>query len=181
MAGRRKDASAPPTDDERPAAEGFGIVYGPDLWNVGPEERLERWNSAAYFTWMGLELVEAEGGRARAVLRIHDHHRGGGGTPAVNGGVIAYVFDGALGAAVATLQQGRPQVTLQLNISYLRMLTGDLAVCDARVVRAGNHIAFTEAQLLDDQDRICATAQCTYRLFGSAQERPPDKEENHTL
>jgi uncharacterized protein (TIGR00369 family) len=149
------------------AEDGFGLV-GPDLWNVTPEERLARWNRAPYFTFMGLELVEAEGGRARAVLEIQDHHRGGGGTAAVNGGVIAYVFDGVLGAAVASLQKGRPQVTLQLDINYYRRALGARITSEARVTHAGQRVAFGEADLFDDEDRLCARCRCIYRRFGKA-------------
>src|SRR5215208_903867 len=50
-----------------------------------------------------LSLIEEEGGTSRVELDVQDHHRGGGSSrTTVNGGIVSYMFDGLLGATVAS-------------------------------------------------------------------------------
>lgn len=125
------------------------------------------WNSTPFFGWAGLRLLEAEGGRARVELDVQDHHRGGGGTRAINGGIIAYMFDGLLGVAVGSTREDLAgQVTVSLNINYLRMVEAhSLVVGTARVLRQGRELAFAEGQILGEDGEICATCTGVFRTF----------------
>ena len=136
------------------------------IWQVASrEDALELWNASPYFAFMGIVLTEGREGRARCELRVTDRHRGGGGTAAVNGGVIAYVFDGVLGTAVATSHPAAPHVTLQLDVSYLRPLEGDLLRAEAWVVRGGSRIVFAQAEIRDGAGELCASARSIFRIF----------------
>ena len=72
--------------------------------NSGPiQKHVIDWNDTDFFRWPGLRLISAEDGVSRVELLVEKHHRGGGGSPnAINGGIVSYMFDALLGAAVAS-------------------------------------------------------------------------------
>ena len=105
-----------------------------------------------------------------------DDQRGGGGTSALNGGVIAYMFDGAMGAAIASLVIDRfgidaedenafGEATISLTINYVQPAMGNRFEARGHAVRAGRSIAFADAHLLDENGEVCATASGVWRLF----------------
>ncbi len=128
-------------------------------------------NGYPFFSWAGLSIVEAQQGRSTLELAVEHHHRGGGGTHAVNGGIISYMFDGLLGVAVrsAWTPGVTGQVTITLNIQYLKMLQAEKTVVGhGRVVRLGATTAFVEGEILDESQTICATCTGIYKLFRNA-------------
>jgi uncharacterized protein (TIGR00369 family) len=138
----------------------------------------ERWGGGSFLSAQGLELELAGVGRAIIHLRSPSAtQRGGGGSDAVlNGGVIAYMFDGALGSSITSASLARPEMreidplayaqsTINLDITYVRAATGARFAAHGQVVNAGRNVAFAEGQLLDDQGRVCATAKGIWRVF----------------
>lgn len=122
----------------------------------------------------GLTVEERDVGYTIVQLpQARDEQRGGGGTSALNGGVIAYMFDCALGLAVASAVRARSseqatelrQVTINLNISYLRAAFGDRFAAHGKVSQLGRNIAFATGSFYDEQGNICATAQGVWRIF----------------
>lgn len=123
---------------------------------------------ALFFRWAGIRLVKAEAGQSRLELDVREHHRGGGGTAAVNGGIVAYLFDGALGAAVRSIWDTGviSQVTITLNIQYLRMIRAEhTVVCEAQVVRQGRLTVFVRGDVTDEAGEICSSCTGIYRLL----------------
>ncbi len=84
--------------------------------------------------------------------------RGGLGSDAVNGGVLAAMFDLVLGCAPALVDPARRSATVQLSLNFLRAVRGDRVVARSRVTRAGETLVFAEAQLFDATGELCATA-----------------------
>ena len=72
----------------------------------------QRWGSNTFLSAQGLELELAGVGRAVVHLRKPTvMQRGGGGSAdVINGGVIAYMFDAALGCAIASANLARPEM-----------------------------------------------------------------------
>ena len=121
-----------------------------------------------FFEWAGLTVVEAGNGRARVRLDIEPHHRGGGGTEAINGGIGAYMFDGVLGTAVRTTwDEGvAGQVTMSLNIQYLRPLIGDDTVMAyGEVTHRGRQSVFVRGEIYDREGRAAMAATGLFHLF----------------
>lgn len=121
-----------------------------------------------FFEWAGIEIAEAGGGRARLRMTVAPQHRGGGGTDAVNGGIAAYLFDGALGTAVrSTWDEGViEQVTMTLTIQYLRPLRAQGAVtAEAWVTHRGRSAVYVTGEIRDDQDQPCMTAIGIFHLI----------------
>ena len=148
----------------------------PDAGGPASGRRRIPWNEIDFFRWPGLKLVEAGDGFARVELRVEDHHRGGGGSPRhVNGGIVSYMFDGLLGAAVeSTWDEGViGQVTITLNVQFVDAMEAESRIeGTARVLRGGG-LVFAEGQIFDERGRLGATATGVYKLFRNRREAQP--------
>ncbi|QIN79863.1 hypothetical protein GBA65_16510 [Rubrobacter marinus] len=135
------------------------------------------WNEIDFFRWPGLKLLEAENGVSRVELGVENHHRGGGGSPRhVNGGIVSYMFDALLGAAVeSTWDEGViGQVTITLNVQFVDAVEAESRIeGTARVLRRGGGLVFGEGQIFDERGRLGATCTGVYKLFRSKQEARP--------
>jgi uncharacterized protein (TIGR00369 family) len=136
--------------------------------NADFDELIQRWNAAPYLRWADIHLLEVRPGYARAEMRLHEPHRGGGGTRAVNGGIMAYFFDGILSAAARSVAQEGFQAmsTVNLNIQYMDLLqASEKVIGEASVLRAGKGTVFAEARLFDDEGKVCTLCTGVIRLF----------------
>ncbi|WP_026998969.1 PaaI family thioesterase [Eisenibacter elegans] len=131
------------------------------------EQVLARWNEYPFYKWAGLRIIEAHEGRATIALQVQDHHRGGGGTQAINGGIMAYLFDGLLGAAVVSVWDEGVigQVTTSLNVQYISMLQAtDEVLGKAQVIKKGKRVVFVDGEIYDAQGQLCARCQGAFQL-----------------
>jgi len=82
----------------------------------------------------------------------------------VHGGYAATLLDSACGlAAHSALRSGRGFVTLELKVAYHRAMderTGPVRAI-GKLLSMTRKVAFTEASLVDAQDRLCASATST--------------------
>lgn len=133
-----------------------------------------------YGGFFEVQKLTIEGnGIGEVIVRLNDprdDQRGGGGTAALNGGVIAYMFDGALGAAVTSLaadqlgldlmgEESFGEATISLTINYVQPALGSRFEAHGHAVRTGRTVAFAEGKLYDEQGNVCATASGVWRLF----------------
>ena len=95
---------------------------------------------------------------------IKDQHRGGLGTDAVNGGVLAAIFDLAIGCTPALLDPTRRNATVHLSMNFMRALRGDTLVARSKIDRAGELLVFASAQILDEKGVLCATCTGMVRI-----------------
>lgn len=148
-----------------------------DLPSHVAEAFWQRWGSNAFLRAQGLELEIVGTGRSIVWLRHPTaEQRGGAGlAEVINGGVIAYMFDAALGCAIASANLARPEMrtadprelrqsTINLDISYLKAATGPAFEAHGEVVRAGRGVAFAQGRLLDAAGGLCATAKGIWRV-----------------
>lgn len=92
-----------------------------------------------------------------ALPKLEDHHRGGLLTNAVNGAVIAGLFDCALGVAGVMQFPGKRTGTVELSIKLLRAVVGNTLDFYAVAIKASDSIAFAESELFCG-GRVCAMA-----------------------
>ncbi len=118
----------------------------------------ERMNALPGMRLMGavLDLGDPQVVRLR-LDRVAEHHLGGLGTRAVNGAVIAGLFDAALGVAGTLQFPGQRAGTVELAIKLMRPAFEAPIEVLGIAVRRTAHLAFTEAEL-HAGGRRCATA-----------------------
>lgn len=88
---------------------------------------------------------------------VETHHRGGLGTHAVNGAVIAGLFDCALGVAGVLQLPGKRTGTVELSIKLLRPVVGDEVEIFGAAIKRSKQIVFAESELFSG-GRLCALA-----------------------
>jgi len=91
--------------------------------------------------------------------------RGGmGGTAAVNGGLLAAVFDFVLGITAALADPTRRSATIQLNMTFERPVEGDWFSAESWIDRGGKSTLFSSALIKDPRGEICSRASGLVRL-----------------
>jgi uncharacterized protein (TIGR00369 family) len=109
---------------------------------------------------LGARITEAEPGRVVVELEAGPRHRHGGGV--VQGGVITQIADAAMGMSLATLQEdGFWNTTIELKINFIRPVISGRIRAVGRVVEIKQTLMFSEADVLDEQDRLVARASST--------------------
>ena len=110
-----------------------------------------------------LDLIVAE----LAVVRAE--HRGGLGTSAVNGGVLAAVFDLVTGCTALLVDPHTPSATVQLSMSFERPVLGDSLRAEGRIDTRGRRTLFASGRIFDERGQVCARCQA---LVALARTRP---------
>ena len=121
-----------------------------------------------YLSWLGLRLDRLERGRVRMSVPGDEKLRNPGPGGSIHGGIVATLIDTASGFALRTTFEdpGTARLaTTDLDVSYLRPATGDLAV-EAEVLRAGGTTGVTDVAIESaNEDEPVAVGRTTYRLF----------------
>jgi uncharacterized protein (TIGR00369 family) len=121
----------------------------------------EAFASVPYAKFLGLELGEMKSGEASLHLEVRDELRQNQGV--VHGGAVASLIDTASAFAVVTqLEPNERVTTTDLTIHYLRPVTAGRLTATARTVRAGRRLFVLSVEVIDDQQRMVATAVTTY-------------------
>ena len=116
-----------------------------------------RWNEHPGMRHMGVRLDLSTADVVRVYVDpVQLHHRGGLGTDAVNGAVIAGAFDLTIGLVGHLCNLERRAGTAQLHIHFLRPVLGDRFEVLGRLVRAGRSLVFATADLHDQRGQVCA-------------------------
>lgn len=113
------------------------------------DAKAARFNDRAEVRWFGFLGSFAELGESRVhLLRRDEGALGGGGTAALNGGLIAAGFDAAAVLVGLGHYDSEVVVTLDLSVRFLRLAQGDQAdEFVARVVKSTRALAFVEGEL----------------------------------
>lgn len=139
---------------------------------LGPEQLAAfqaEWNQHPGMRHMGATLDLSDPTRLRAVVDpIEPYHRGGLGTDAVNGAVIAGVFDLVIGLAGYLQTGGRRAGVAQLSIQFLRPVLGSRFEVIGHPVRVGVTLVFATAELVDERGVVCARCDGIVAVSGAA-------------
>ncbi|MFY9513058.1 MAG: PaaI family thioesterase [Rubrivivax sp.] len=119
---------------------------------------------------LGVEPVAVADGKVTTVLQITSRHLQHTGQ--VHAGVSAAMADHTMGAAAQTLApEGFWVLTAELKTSLLRAGKGDRLICEARVIKAGRQLSFTEAEVhcvRDGQRSLVVKASATMAIVAQA-------------
>jgi uncharacterized protein (TIGR00369 family) len=129
------------------------------------EKIRERFYEAPFVADLGIELTHAEHDLTRSQLKVDPRHRQQDGF--VHAGVVSTLADHTGGAAGWTRVAPRDSVlTVEFKVTFLRPAAGPVLECEARVIRAGKRLIFTEAEVRDPGGR--AVARLTQTLAVTA-------------
>ncbi len=117
-------------------------------------------NESLTLKYFGARISFPDGERVEIRLdEIRPEQRGGLGTSAVNGGVLAALFDFAIGITPALIDPTRRSATMQLSMSFERPVQGNSLRVEARVDSAARSVLFATAIIRDAQGIECARCQ----------------------
>ncbi len=151
-------------DDPGPGLARLPVTAGADLLRAMERGELPVPPLAATLDFERIAVV-AEG-VVELTLVPGEHHLNPLGT--VHGGVIAAMLDTVAGCAVhSVLPAGTGYTSLDLHTRFLRPITPATGRVRAEgtVVSRGSRTATAEARLVDERDRLLATATSTCLLF----------------
>ncbi|MGJ7494727.1 PaaI family thioesterase [Variovorax sp. RT4R15] len=112
---------------------------------------------------LGARREYSEAGRARLVIDARPEL--GNVIGAIHGGVLVTLLDVAMAsAAVSLFDFARTAVTLNLNTSFLEPGHGRLTA-DGEVVQHDDSVAWCHASVTDDDGRVVARAQGSFRYL----------------
>lgn len=131
------------------------------------ERYAEEFNRSASLRHFGVQISFPSADRVRVELDVKPEHLGGLGTDAVNGGILAAIFDLVIGSSPALLDPTRKTATMQLSMSFMRPVRGQRIYADAQVESAGGSTLFSRALLFDGAGVICATCQGVVKMSRS--------------
>ncbi len=128
--------------------------------NFGRAAALLEARPAGWMETLGARIAEARPGRVVVELVAGPQHRHGGGV--VQGGVITQIADAAMGLSLATLQEdGIWNTTIELKINFIRPVIEGRLQAVGRVIEMRHTLLFSEADVLDGQGRLVASASST--------------------
>jgi len=126
--------------------------------------------SAPFMADIGIEPFEAGEGRVATRLALQSRHLQHTGV--VHAGVVGAMADHTMGAAAQTMAaDGHWILTAEYKVNLLRAGRGQRLECEARVVKSGRQVSFTEAQVfaVDGAARtLVATASATMAVTKAA-------------
>jgi uncharacterized protein (TIGR00369 family) len=106
---------------------------------------------APFMVDLGVEPVHVAAGQIHTLLQLAPRHLQHTGQ--VHAGVMVSMADHAMGIAAQTLAaEGCMVITAELSTRLLRAAGGERLVCEARVVKPGRSISFTEADVYCESD-----------------------------
>jgi len=128
----------------------------------------DRWSQHPGMQLVGARADFSDPSKVRVFIEpLQPHHRGGMGTEAVNGAVIAGLFDVAIGIVGHFQTRGRRAGTAQLAVQYLRPVLGQRIDVEARLVRAGTNLVFVAGEAFDQNRVLCARCDGIVAVSGS--------------
>ncbi|PYS44912.1 MAG: PaaI family thioesterase [Acidobacteria bacterium] len=110
---------------------------------------------------LGLEMGELKTGEATLHLTVRDELTQNQGV--MHGGAVASLIDTASAFAVVTqLEPDERVTTTDLTIHYLRPIVSGRLSATARIVRGGRRLFVLSIEVINDQQKLVATAITTY-------------------
>ena len=104
---------------------------------------------------IGIQLLEAGAGSAKAVLKIDQQHLNA--VNIVHGGAIYTLAD--LVFAAASNSHGNIAVAINASISYLKAVTGGMLTAEAQEVSRNRKLATYSIRVTDDKGDLVASFQ----------------------
>jgi uncharacterized protein (TIGR00369 family) len=120
----------------------------------------DRFATAPISQLIGFDVQPGPSGEAIVQLAVDDRLHNPMGR--VHGGVLAALSDAAMGIAFGrTLETGQDFATIDLHVHFMRPVRGKQLTATARVLQRGLRIGYVECRIVDDKQRLVASASCS--------------------
>ena len=120
------------------------------------------WNEGPPMKHFGARLEFERLDRVRAVIDpVQPFHRGGMATEAVNGVVLAGLFDLVIGTVGWLTRPDARTATVTLAMSFFKPTRGDRVVAEGRLIRAGLNLIFAAAEISNGGGEVSARCEGT--------------------
>jgi len=127
-----------------------------------------------YWRTLGLELKEAEPGRAVFEASVRPGLLQNG---VLHGGVLASIADSACAvAAISRVFPASYATTINLQVSYLKPVIEGRFRAVGRCVRAGKSVLFSQAEVFDEKEGLVCSASSQLMVISWQGKSAIDKE-----
>ncbi|MGC8661049.1 MAG: PaaI family thioesterase [Nitrososphaeria archaeon] len=109
---------------------------------------------------LGIRVEKIQAGSCKLVLNYRSDLTRFGNI--LNGGVTATLADAAGGCAALSYNLSKNEVTVDLDVSYLRPISEGPVVAESSIVKSGESLTFTITNIYDGKGNLCAVAKGTY-------------------
>ncbi len=136
----------------------------PDFTNyLNDLSRGEKVNNP-FLEFMGMQLEELKEGYARFTLRIRPEFLQGAGV--LQGGLsVAFADEAAAHAAMTVLNPGEGITTIELNNSFLSMVSGGTITAEATVFKRGKSLIIADAIVRDEKGKDISRSTITLMVL----------------
>ena len=123
----------------------------------------------AFVSYLGIELVEQSGERARITLNVLPEFLNSWGV--AHGGVIMTMLDYAMSASVrGRCGADRSVLTVDISVAFMNAGRGKRIDAEGRVMHAGRSTFFCESEARDEAGTRLSKAMGTFKLVRSKDE-----------
>jgi len=142
-------------NEGKPFSEAYGTLEA--LRKLGAV-----WNDSPMMKHFGARLEFTRVDRVLAVIDpVQPFHRGGMATEAINGVVLAGLFDLVIGTVGWLTRPEARTATVNLSMAFFRPTRGNRIVAEGRLVRSGLNLVFAAAEILDGSGEVSARCEGT--------------------
>lgn len=114
--------------------------------------------------YLGMEMADAGRGVGVARVRPAEQHQNPNGV--VHGAVVFAMVDTAMGkATMDVIDDGRFCASVDVQLRFIRPASGGVLEAEATVLKKGRSVVHLEARVVDDRDRLIATAAGTFAII----------------
>ncbi|MCQ4152920.1 MAG: PaaI family thioesterase [Archaeoglobales archaeon] len=127
------------------------------------EEFVKLVGSAPWYRLIGMEIKRKEEGIS-VEIKVEEKHLQALGM--VHGGAIASILDSAIGLNInkELIGKGKLAITSQLNVHYLKPVSGGKIIAKARPLFIGSKVAVGYGELKDEKGETVAVATSTFYI-----------------
>ncbi|MBK8398718.1 MAG: hypothetical protein IPL26_26165 [Leptospiraceae bacterium] len=121
----------------------------------------EFYNNSSQLKYFGTEIKFMNNNLVVVKIpNISSVHLGGSGTTSINGAIISFLFDLALGLTAYLVEDNKfnLSVTSRINIQFKKPLYGNEIIVYSKINNVKKNLIYSEAWVKDDSKIICAKA-----------------------
>ncbi len=130
-------------------------------FNSPHKEVEEFYNNSLQLKYFGCEIkFKEENLLLVQIPKVTSIHHGGVGADAVNGGVISFLFDLALGMTAYLVKDNQYffSATSRINIHLKKPLFTNSISMFSKVNQVKKNLIYSEAWVINESDAVCSTA-----------------------